>query len=106
MAYQRQKKQRSSEQRKPMEPIKVDVCKVTRARRWQDGNETFDLLLNGVTIYSCRLVDGKNGTFVSFPARKGSDGQYYSHAYAPLDDETVASICQQVDELLDQSAEQ
>lgn len=32
------------------------------------------------TIYGCRIVAGKNGKFLAFPSRKGSDGNYYNHA--------------------------
>lgn len=97
MAYQRQKKQQAE---KP-QAITVTELKVTRAHRWDNGGESFDMVLNGVNIYGCRLVDGKNGVFVSYPARKGTDGKYYSHVYAVLDDKTVEEICKQVDELLD-----
>lgn len=81
--------------------LKVTECTVTRAHRFKDGGESFDVRLNGITIYGCRLVDGKNGTFVSFPSRKGTDGKYYAHAFAFLSDETVKAICEQVSELLD-----
>ena len=32
------------------------------------------------TVYGCRIVDGKNGKFLSFPSRKDSDGNYYNYA--------------------------
>jgi DNA-binding cell septation regulator SpoVG len=31
-------------------------------------------------VYDCRIVDGENGKFLSFPSRKGSDGNYYNRA--------------------------
>lgn len=101
MAYQRKKRETKKQAAERTEPINVTECKVTRARVWKDGNETFDMVLNGVSIYGCRLVEGKNGLFVSYPARKGNDGNYYSHCYAVLSEETVDSIARQVDELLD-----
>lgn len=99
MAYKRNQKQNTQKQR---EPLIVTECRVTRAHSFNDGGEVFDVRLNGLTIYGCRLVDGKNGTFVSFPSRKGSDGNYYSHVYAVLDDKTVEDIANQVSALLDQ----
>lgn len=101
MAYKR-KQNNEKQQPKERQYLHVTDCKVTRARRFDNGGEVFDLLLNGISIYGCRLVDGANGTFVSFPARKGSDGKYYSICYAVLDDATVESICKQVDEALEQ----
>ena len=60
------------------------------------------MILNGLTIYGCRIVEGKNGTFISFPSRKGTDGNYYSHVYAVLDDKTIEDICNQTEALLNQ----
>lgn len=99
MAYQREQKEKKQAQDRT--PLVVTECKVARARRWDDGSETFDLVLNGITIYGCRFASGKNGTFVSFPARKGKDGKYYSHVYAVLDEATIENIGKQFDELLD-----
>lgn len=98
MAYQRQKKQQNKQTQR--ETLKVTDCKVTRAHQFANGGETFDVRLNGITIYGCRLVDGKNGTFVSFPSRQGKDGKWYSYVYAVLDDQTVEDICTQVAGLL------
>lgn len=41
----------------------------------------FNLAHNGAVIFGCRLVEAEDGhLFVSYPARKGSDGKYYAHA--------------------------
>ncbi len=32
-------------------------------------------------IKGCRIVDGKNGPFVSYPSRKQDDGKYWNHVY-------------------------
>lgn len=102
MAYKRKQsseKQASENQTKEREYLHVTSCKVTRARRFDNG-DVFDMVLNGISIYGCRLVDGVNGTFVSFPARKGTDGKWYSNCYAVLDDATIESICTQVAEII------
>ena len=41
-----------------------------------EGKEPF------VTIKGCRLADGRNGQFVSWPAQKKDDGKYWNHVYA------------------------
>lgn len=40
----------------------------------------FGLEHNDATIYGCKLIEGSQGIFVSFPSRKGTDGKYYAHA--------------------------
>jgi len=72
---------------------------VTRAHQFDDGAITFDMIINEVSIYGCRLVDGKNGKFVSFPSRKGKDGNYYSHAFYKLTNDDTANIVAQIEEL-------
>lgn len=59
----------------------IEIVKKT----WSDGNISCDVTLSInkaeiVTIYGIRIVEGKNGKFLSMPSRKGSDGTYYSHA--------------------------
>lgn len=73
--------------------------KVTRAHQFDDGAIAVDLEVNGVSIYNATLREGKNGTFVSFPSRKGKDGKYYPHVYVKLSDDDVKSIVEQVEEL-------
>lgn len=73
--------------------------KVLRAKEYK--NSTFiDLEINGVKIYGCRYVEGKNGDFISFPSYKGSDGKYYNYAWAELSADDVKNIDEQIDKLL------
>ena len=74
--------------------------KITRAKQFKDGCTVFDMVVNGVSIYGCRVVEGKKGDFVSFPAYKGSDGKYYSHAYVKLSDEDTELIVKQVEDMI------
>ena len=67
---------------------------VTRAHQFNDGSITFDMEVNEVKIYGCRLVDGK---FVSFPSRRGKDGNYYSHAFYKLTNDDTANIVAQIE---------
>ena len=49
---------------------------VKRAVQFDDSNVLFDLTIDDVTIYDCRVVEGKNGDFISLPSRRGKDGKY------------------------------
>ena len=35
-------------------------CKVTRAKEDREGNVVFDMVVNGITIYSCWYIEGVN----------------------------------------------
>lgn len=83
--------------KKYMEAREYDVL---RTKMFDNGGVTFDMELNGVRIYGCRVVEGKNGDFISFPQRKGSDGKYYSIAWANLSPDDQASILRTVERKL------
>lgn len=74
-------------------------AEVTRANQVND-TVFFDVVINGITIYGCKVVEGKNGDFISFPSHKGKDGKYYNHAYIKLSDEAAADIIAQVEKKL------
>lgn len=78
--------------------VSIDA-KVTRANQVKDA-VFFDMEVNGVTIYGCKVIEGKNGDFVSFPSHKGKDGKYYNHAWVKLSDDDTAAIVKQVEEML------
>ena len=88
---------KKSEERKTIEVRSVEV---SRVRATTNGTVFFTLVLNGVTIYDCRAIEGKNGDFVAFPSEKGKDGKYYSKVYAPLSDEDNAAIIAEVEKQL------
>lgn len=85
--------------KKEVEQAAVEA-KVTRAKQFKDGGVVFDMVVNGVSIYGCRVIEGKNGDFVSFPAYKGSDGKYYSHCWVKLSEEDTKAIVKQVEDAL------
>ena len=80
----------------------VQSVEVVRAKSFDNGGVVFDVIINGVSIYNCRVVEGKNGDFISFPARKGSDGNYYSHAYIKLTEDDTKQIIGQVEKALEE----
>lgn len=59
----------------------------------------FNLVLeleNGaeVTIYGCRVVEGRKGDFIGWPSYEGKDGKYWNHVYVdinPADTEDIIS---------------
>lgn len=87
--------------KKPEKKSAVTSMEVTRAMAFENGGVVFDIIINGVSIYNCRVVEGKNGDFISFPSHKGKDNKYYSHAYIKLTDEDQAEIISQVEKMLE-----
>lgn len=65
------------------EPITITSVSVERVRDTNKG-VFFTLVLNGIYIHSCKVVEGKNGDFISFPQYKGSNGKWYSYVWTPL----------------------
>lgn len=75
------------------------LIEVKRAKEFDDGKIFFDMIVNDVTIYGCRLLEGKNGMFVSFPQRKGKDNKYYNIAYVGLNEADVSNIVAQIEKM-------
>lgn len=81
--------------------LEVSSFKVTRARSLDNGSVSFDMLLNGIYIYGCFVVESEeHGDFISFPKRKGKDGKYYSIVWAKLSAADSTAILQEVERLL------
>lgn len=79
-------------------PIRFEI---RDARQWDDESISFavDFFLEEdrpLTVYSCRIVDGKDGAFISFPSRKAKDNKYYSYAYIRLTEEEQDEIIEEV----------
>lgn len=98
MAVARKKKQEEKQ-----ETMNYYV-KVKRATEFKSGDIGIDLEVNGVALYGStyvtRKVDGEEKSFISFPARKGSDGKYYKYSYFPISEELLANIEEQIEEVL------
>lgn len=80
--------------------VKHEV-EVLRVKQFDNGNVICDLKINDVKIYGCRIVEGRNGDFVGFPQYKGTDGNYYSHAFCFLSDDEQKAIISKCEEMLD-----
>lgn len=90
--------------KKAEEPKTNFDVEVKKIKQLESGDIAFDMVANGITIYSCFYKegekDGKEYAFVSFPSRKGTDGKYYSHVYFKIDDDLLKDIQSQIESLL------
>lgn len=74
--------------------------KVTRAFEGKYGT-LFDMELNHVKIYGCRVCETRDGEpFVGWPQKQGKDGNYYAHAWAYLEQDQTEEIMDQIANLL------
>ena len=83
------------------EVLEVTDWEVLQARETKNGFVFFNLKLNGITIYGCKVIEGKDGDFISFPNYKGTDNRYYSHVYARLDEMLVQEIIAEIEKQLE-----
>lgn len=83
--------------KKEIETLVIDEFKILRAHEFDNGNTAFDIEINGIKIYGCTIMQGKNGRFISFPQRKGSDGKYYNVVWFGLSEKDSDSIIDAVD---------
>lgn len=93
------KKPKNTAKGSTAEVLKMESYNVRRANM---VGETvfFDLDINGITVYGCKVVEGKNGDFISLPSRKGKDDKYYSIVYFRLSDEDQEIILDTVEKVL------
>lgn len=79
--------------------------KVTRAKEIKEGQVVFDMVVNGINIYSCWYREGKdkNGkdyTMISFPSQKADNGKYYNHCWFKIEDDLKDEIIAQLQKLV------
>lgn len=86
---------KNSNQKSILKDYSVDHVKMDSKDRVR-----FALTVNGVTVYGCNVVEGKNGDFISFPSYKGKDEKYYNHVYIPLTDKEQEVILLDVEKEL------
>ena len=92
-----------------MYPYRAQVIHSPRKHFTKEGEDgcsiTFDMEVNGVTLYGCwyregKKKDGGDYTMVSFPSQKGKDGKYYNHVYVKLSEEEIQLIGQTIEKVL------
>lgn len=86
---------KNSNQKSILKDYSVDRVKMDSKDRVR-----FALTVNGVTVYGCNVLEGKNGDFISFPSYKGKDGKFYNHVYIPLTDKEQEGILLDVEKEL------
>lgn len=75
----------------------ADVDKVRVLEFEEHSQVFFTLIINGVHINDCRVVESGKGDFIGMPSRKGKDGKYYNYAYAKLSPEDSKAILEKVE---------
>ena len=97
---ERRRSNKSTE--KAREFMKVDSFKITRAHEFDNGNVSFDMLINGVQIYRLSVVSAKDSDrqFIGFPSYQ-SNGKWYNYVYLPLTEEDSDKIINEVYNNLD-----
>lgn len=79
------------------EKLKIEV---KRAVLIDDGGKCFfDMLINKVMIYGCRLMKKSEKYWIAFPSKKGKDGKYYHHVFVKLNDEEIKEIVSQIEKI-------
>ena len=101
------KSTKNTKNTKKIKPIEVSSMSVIRATPYEDMY-FFDMILNGISIYGCKLIEGKNGWFISFPSKKSAkkDGKWYNHCWAPLSEDDTAEIIAAVLEACDEDEDE
>jgi DNA-binding cell septation regulator SpoVG len=74
-------------------PVQYKILRVHRHK----STTFFDIEINGVSIYGCTIVDGRQGSFIGWPSRKSEEGKYYKYAYVPLTEDDLQGIIDAVD---------
>ena len=81
--------------------IKLVEWSIKRAHQFDNGNISFDLFLNGVTLYRLIVVKAKDDhEFISFPQYQ-SNGKWYNYYYIPFTDEDQDAIIDAVYDSID-----
>ena len=81
-----------------IEELEIDTYCVKRATTvGKDATVLADVEINGITIYGMRVVESKNGDFLSFPQKRGKDGKYYSICWAKLSEKDQTDIIKAIE---------
>ena len=80
--------------------INDKIIAVKKAKQFTWGI-SFDMIVNDVTIYGCKLLSKKDSdeVFITFPSIKGIDGKYYNYAYVQLSEEEQKDIVAQIEKM-------
>lgn len=56
----------------------IEILKVSPVENMQNVKGFIDIKVGVVNIYGVKVVNGKNGLFMSLPSRKGKDEKYHA----------------------------
>ena len=82
------------------EELKIDSFSVNRVHQFDNGGVAFDMTVNGISIYGCRVVETKDGDFIRLPQREGNDGKWYSIVWAKFSEADTEYIVAEVEKQL------
>lgn len=90
---------KKAKQERPEYEYDIHVLRVFAGRY----GTLFDVEINHVTIYGCRVCETRDGTpFVGFPQKKDrKEDKYWSVARAWLNEDQTAEVMRQVADLLE-----
>lgn len=80
--------------------------KVERATKLKDKDVVmFDITVNGVTIrgmslYEYKNKEGKKNMGINYPSYKGSNAQWYTHAFFPINASVKDEIVNQIKKMI------
>ena len=98
------KSAQNNEEKKPVYfDMAENVAMVTNVRQISETCICFTLKCKGFSLYGLRAVESKddNGWFISVPATKGKDGNYYNNYGLYLRDEDQDAILDTVFKILE-----
>lgn len=86
----------------PEERWNLESWEITRCHEFEGGNISFDMRVNGVTVYGLSAIwdDVKKEYWIAFPSRKGKDGKFYKHVWFPVNDTFRDCIIKRIEEML------
>ena len=89
------------EEPKEERPSAIDDFTIDDATCTSSGAVFFNMTFNKVKVYGCRVVEGKNGDFISFPQKKVNE-KYYNHVWIALNDDDTKCIIAHVEKFLEE----
>ena len=97
---ERKKRTKKAEEREEMEVLSYSIL---RAHEFDNGNISFDMKINGITLYRLAVVSVKDSdrVFIGFPSYQAKDGKWYNYIYLPLSEKDSDEIIQAVYDNLD-----
>ena len=79
----------------------MNTSKAKKTTKKEGKQERVNIEVREFEVKNVRVVEGKNGDFISFPQYKGSDGNYYNNVYVALSDEDSAKILTAIQTAID-----